>query len=339
MGEARERASSYVLTAIAVLASAAFVVVLWPFLEPVIFAAFIAILTKPAHDHLTNMLRRRGRLAALLVSVGALLVILIPLALLAVFGARELLDLAQSARQVILLGVEQERPLGRLLARLQIGAAEIQRLLVAGAERAAGAVTGLFATTGELALDAFLLFVATYYFLVDGRRLLREAIRLVPLDERYERELFKGFVDATHGIVYGNVVTALLQGVTGGLGFLIFGVGKPLLWGTAMAVASFVPVVGTALVWVPMSVWLVATSHPVRGLSLAAYGVLVIGSVDNVARPFLVRGRLRMHPLLAFLSVFGGLSVFGLPGLFLGPLVVAFFLAVLRIYSREFVPT
>jgi predicted PurR-regulated permease PerM len=135
-----------------------------------------------------------------------------------------------------------------------------------------------------------------------------------------------------------NFVTAIAQGAVGALSFVIVGLPSPVVWAALMALFSFVPMVGTGIVWVPAGVILLLTGRIVAGIFILAWGVFVIGTVDNLLRPLLAKGRIDLHPLLVFLTIFGGIVTFGVLGVILGPMIGSIFAAMVRIWKRDFVP-
>ena len=188
----------------------------------------------------------------------------------------------------------------------------------------------------ELVINLFLMTVAMYYFFLDGRRLFAEAIRLIPLDKRYLQAFSREFTDVAYAIVYGNTVTALVQGAVGLVGMLIVGVPHAGVWGAAMVMAALVPVVGTGLVWVPISIAAALSGRVGDGLFLVAWGASWWAPSTTVIRPKLCGSRMALHPLLVFLSMFGGVAVFGMMGMLVGPLIASLFMAMVRIYRRDF---
>lgn len=151
--------------------------------------------------------------------------------------------------------------------------------------------------------------------------------RAIPLDDDTKRHLLKKFTTVVRATVKGNIVVAATQGVLGGLIFWFLGLPSALLWGTVMALLSLLPAVGSALVWVPVAIYLLLSGAMFKGLLLIAFGALVIGTVDNLMRPILVGKDTRMPDYLVLVSTLGGLSVFGLSGFVVGPLVAALFVA------------
>ena len=159
---------------------------------------------------------------------------------------------------------------------------------------------------------------------------------LSPLSKDHEEGLFKKFREISNATLYGIFLTALVQGTLGGIGFVVAGIPNALFWGTAIAVFSLVPVFGTSIVWFPAGVLLLASQSWFGGIFLLAWGFGVVSTVDNLIRPYLIGGKAKMHQLLMFLAVFGGIFAFNLIGVIIGPLVLTLFFAFLHIYESEY---
>jgi predicted PurR-regulated permease PerM len=160
--------------------------------------------------------------------------------------------------------------------------------------------------------------------------------RVLPLDPRHTRALMLEFRDVGRSAFLGAIATAVVQGAFGGVGYAIVSVPQPVTWAVLTAFVSFVPIVGTALVYVPIAIWLLMNGHPVAAVFLIAWGLLVIMALtDYVIRPWLVGAKGHAHPLLTLVALVGGVEVLGLPGLIVAPILMSLFLAVLRIYERE----
>jgi predicted PurR-regulated permease PerM len=175
-----------------------------------------------------------------------------------------------------------------------------------------------------------------YYVLISGPAIARRIERIAPLEPRHTRALLVEAREVGRTAFLGTIVTAIIQGVLAGIGFALFGVPEPITWGMATALASLVPVVGTALVWAPLSGWLVVDGHPVRAVLLLAWGFVVVTSlVDYVIRPRIIGRGSHGHPLLTLIALLGGIEVFGLAGLVIAPIVMSVFVAAFRLYERE----
>jgi predicted PurR-regulated permease PerM len=198
-------------------------------------------------------------------------------------------------------------------------------------------VGGLLAATSHFALIVIFTTITSYYLLLEGPALARFLVRMVPLPREETRALMREFHEVAIGTLLGIGVIALVQGTLAGLGFWIFGLGKPLVWGALCAVASLVPAIGTGIVCVPAGIIFALTGHVVGGVGLLVYWAVIITSIpDYWLRPRLMKGHMRLHELLVLISVFGGIEAFGAIGILVGPMFVAMFVALLRIYERNY---
>ncbi|WP_224366451.1 AI-2E family transporter [Hyalangium versicolor] len=337
-----KRWSNFVFAGLFALAVVLFSRILLPFVMPVLLGGFLVVLFLPIQDFLCRRLKGRKGLSALLSTLTVFLLILVPLAGVGWLVGRELFQLATNLPAVLeRVDVRQElitnlpRGLSRYVRSESVGS-EMEKGLLSAATGSATVIKHAVGMGSEFVVNLFLMTVAMYYFFLDGRRLYAEAIRLVPLERRYIQHFSREFTDVGYAIVYGNTVTALVQGAVGLVGLLIAGVPHAVVWGAAMVIAALVPVVGTGLVWVPISLLLFLSGKTSDALFLAAWGSLVVGTVDNFIRPRLCGSRMALHPLIVFLSMFGGVAVFGMMGMLVGPLIAAFFMAMVRIYRRDF---
>ncbi len=182
----------------------------------------------------------------------------------------------------------------------------------------------------------FSLFFTLFYFLVDGERAVRFLKRVSPLPDNEDEELMKDFVSMSRAVIRGSLVVALVQGVLGGIGFAVAGLSSPAIWGAVMGVFSLIPFIGTGIIWFPAALWLLFSGDVWQGAFLLIFGASIISTVDNILRPRLVGRDTQIHPLMVFFSTIGGISLFGISGFLIGPIIVSFFLALVRIYGREF---
>ncbi|MFP2898757.1 AI-2E family transporter [Corallococcus sp. 4LFB] len=337
-----KRWSNFIFAGLFALALILFSRILLPFLMPVLLGAFLVVLFMPIQDSLDRRLQGRKSLAAGLSTLAVFLLILAPLALVGWMVAREVLQFVGQAQELldqVDLRHHFLNSLPRGVARyvhIDPESSETERLLMTAVSGGAGLLADVVGAGTELIVNMFLMTVAMYYFFLDGRRLVNEVARLLPLERRYFDAFSHEFTDVAYAIIYGNTVTALVQGAVGFVGLLIAGVPHAGVWGAAMVLVALVPVGGTALVWGPIGVILIAANRVSEGVFLLAWGTFLVGSIDNVIRPRLCGSRMALHPLLVFLSMFGGLAVFGMMGLLVGPLIASIFMAMVRIYRRDF---
>jgi predicted PurR-regulated permease PerM len=188
--------------------------------------------------------------------------------------------------------------------------------------------------TLEFVVNLFVMLYLLFFLLRDGKTLAAQAARALPLKPQHTRRLLDQFATVVRATVKGNVVMALVQGTLGGMAFWVLGISGPLLWGALMALLSLLPAVGAALVWGPVALYLLATGSIWSAVGLTAWGVLVIGLVDNVLRPILVGKETQLPDYLVLIATLGGLSAFGLNGFVIGPVIAALFIAAWDIFMQ-----
>lgn len=173
----------------------------------------------------------------------------------------------------------------------------------------------------SLVLNFFLFFFIIFYLLKDSKILLSHIKNHIIFKNK--NAVYEKFDRLTKALIYGTILIAVVQGVLGGIGFLIFGIKSPILWGVAMAIASFIPIVGTALIWVPAAIFKLIQGEIVSGVGLLIFGALIVGTIDNLLRPYFVSSKAKIHPVVVLLGVLGGLKLFGFTGIIVGPLFLA----------------
>ncbi len=184
-------------------------------------------------------------------------------------------------------------------------------------------------------LGFFVMFFVMFYMLKEGKELVEKMRMHIPLKERYRRHVSERFNSVVYATIYGIVTTAIVQGAVGALGLWIFGVSSPLLWGLVMTILAMIPFIGPAFVWLPASLFKLATGETFNGIGLILYGLLVVSTIDNVVRPRIIGSKGNVHPVLVLLGVLGGLEVFGLLGIIIGPLILAISTVFLSLYIDE----
>lgn len=180
------------------------------------------------------------------------------------------------------------------------------------------------------------MFFTLFYFFIDGKRIVEIIMQLSPLRDAHEKLLITQFVSMSRATLKGSLVIGLVQGAIGGAVFLLTGVASPMIWTVIMILLSLLPMVGAGLVWVPIGVVMLILGHTWEGITILAVGVLVISTIDNILRPKLVGRDTQMHPLLVFFATLGGIVLFGFIGFIVGPILMALFLSLWKIYGVEF---
>jgi predicted PurR-regulated permease PerM len=181
----------------------------------------------------------------------------------------------------------------------------------------------------------FLFMIFTIFFLfIDGPGFLTRVKDYMPFNEEQKNRLATQMKDMIVSTVYGGVIVAIIQGILGGVGFYVIGIEAPVLWGIAMSVMSFVPLLGTLSIWGPASIYLLLQGDYLHGIGLVLFGTFVISMVDNILKPLIIGGRTRMPTIVIFFSVLGGIKAFGIIGLIMGPLIMAVFVSVFEIFRH-----
>ena len=326
--------------------SIAFALILWPFFGAVFWAAVLALLFAPLYRWLARLMGGRRNLAAVTTLLLCLVVVILPLALLVAALVQEvgnLYEQLQSRRIDVAAFVEQAVRmlpgwLANLLDRVGLGdLASMQAKLATGAAQAGRFVATQVMNVGQNAFD-FLVGVGVmlyllFFFVRDGASLAARIERAIPLSHEHKGHLFGKFAAVVRATVKGNVLVAAVQGALGGLILWLLGLEAALLGGALMAVLSLLPAVGAALVWAPVALWLLVAGSVWKGVTLIAFGVFVIGLVDNVLRPILVGKDTQMPDYLVLVSTLGGIAIFGLNGFVIGPAIAALFIAAWDLFS------
>ena len=207
--------------------------------------------------------------------------------------------------------------------------------LVQGGQFVAAKALNIGQNTFDLILELIIVLYLLFFLVRDGDDLARRIRTAIPLHADQQRELFNRFTTVIRATVKGNVVVAIVQGALGGLIFWFLGVHAPVLWAVVMAFLSLLPAIGSALIWLPVAIYFLVTGATWQGLVLIAYGVLVIGLVDNLLRPFLVGKDTKMPDYIVLISTLGGMAIFGLNGFVIGPVIAAMFMAVWDIFASS----
>ena len=310
----------------------------------------VAFLLSPAQRALGRRLGGRFALTALLLTLVTTIVLIAPMPLLALAFASQAKDLFDRVQKVVAaLGIARpgdvlgipivSRAIGWAEALAPVDPEQIHGWLISGAQAllqglvglSGSFVVGALNTVVGLAVMLFLLF----FFLRDGDQMVASVVRLIPMATDRRAQLVEYVAAVTRAVVFGSLLTALVQGLLVGVGFALVGLPSPVVFGAVAAVASLVPFVGTALVWVPAAGVLFLQGRWVAALVLTAWSVAVVSTADNVVRPLFISGRAQISTLPVFLGLMGGISAFGPIGLVVGPVVVALTLALLRFAEEE----
>jgi predicted PurR-regulated permease PerM len=326
--------------------SVAFVAMIRAFLLTILLAALFAALSYPVYQWLLGRLRGRKALAAVATLVLLLALVIAPLLAVLGAGANEALRVTETIRPRLEQLVDQPGEFDRRLRALP-GYHHIEpyraQLLIRAGELLGGTSAFLFAAlsaatraTAVFIFHFLVLLYTMFFFLTGGPALLRTVLGYLPLTDADKQRMVAQFVSVTRATLKGTILIGMAQGMLGGLAFWAAGLDGAIFWGTVMTVLSIIPGIGSALVWIPATVVLIATGEVWRGIVLALFCGLVVGSVDNVLRPRLVGQDIKMHDLLIFFSTLGGLMLFGVMGFILGPILAALFVTAWEMFGTSF---
>jgi predicted PurR-regulated permease PerM len=329
------------------LTTLAFLGLVRNYLQPIFWAAVLTITFQPAHRWWTDRVGGRAALAAVLTMITIVVIVILPLFGIGAAVARE----ASALYDRIASGeLNLQRHLEAIQAWIPAGSAALERVgldpdtlrtrlsnAAVGASRAlASQAWSVGQNVLRFSIDFFLLLYLLFFFLRDGQQLLASIIRVLPFGDDRERRLFSKFAEVARATLRGTLVVGIVQGGLGGIVFWLLGIEGAILWGVVMTLLSFLPAVGAAVVWVPTAAVLFLTGAVAKGIFLVAFGTFIIGLADNVLRPILVGRDTQMPDYLVLLATLGGITLFGISGFVIGPVIAALFLTVWDMFGREF---
>jgi predicted PurR-regulated permease PerM len=312
-----------------------------PFLAALGWAAILTIFFYPMHHWL--MRRFKANRAALLSTLAVTFLLIVPAILVATLFVREAVSVSRGVQSSLIS--ENAPAVARAWAWIAKHVpgldpnANLLAMLQQGVQKQAGFLAERLGTIlrniAEFVFDLFVMIFAMFYFFRDANSIIRGVRSILPFDADHRDKMITQARDLISASVITSLIIAAIQGALGGLGFALVRLPTPIFWGVAMAFFSLVPVVGSSLIFVPAALWLGFTGHWGRAILLLAICAGVSTAVDNMVRPLLLGGRTELSALVIFISVVGGVSVFGMLGLVLGPILVATAASVLTVYMDE----
>ena len=321
---------------------------LWPFVSVIILAIVVSAIFTPVYKLLNR--RLNATLSSLLTCVLIFIVLFLPLSFLVGILANEAWELYLTAR-----GALQSKPIMELLEKsdifdkinhflarfkIEITGEQLNRAIAE-----VGRVVALFLyeqarsiTTNVLRfiVNFFFMLLIIFYLLIDSPRLISFITKISPLPEDQDQMLIQKFKDIATAILLGNGLGGLIQGSLGGIVFALFGLKSPFVWGVIMALLAFLPILGIGAIFVPAAILLFLQGRITAGIFFLVFYIILSGSIEYFFKPKLVGQRVRMHTLIVFLSIIGGLKLFGILGIIYGPLVVTAFLTLSEIYLASY---
>ncbi|MCE5333564.1 MAG: AI-2E family transporter [Desulfobacteraceae bacterium] len=324
--------------------------ILFPFLDTLILAIVCATLFQPLQVILERKLKGRKNLAALIIVLIITFVIALPVFFFASALVAQGLDTVNKVNDWIKTGglqnLVQDPRINDYLARLQerftfltLDKTEISNDILTVSKNIGqfllGKVASILSNMASLIAQFFVMVFIAFYLVRDGSEMVEQARHVSPLRSHQEDRIINGIRVVAKSVLLGTFLTAILQGIAGGVAVAILGF-PGLFWGTMTALSSLIPIVGTFLVWIPIALYLVLLGQTGSAVFLAIWSIVLPGIIDNIIRPSLMKGKSKMSPFYIFLAILGGVQYFGLRGILYGPLILSFAMIMLYIYSVEY---
>lgn len=330
----------------------------YPFLTVMLWSALIYIILDPLYERAIGLSRSKQerpwsrRLVAGIFSLLGVLLIVLPVAFLAINVAKQVSDLTSAALRFLdshpeYFDLSPQGLIGGFIYRVTDGSVNLSSIDLKGEimRVVAGSGGRIFSLSGAAVRNganmvislAFMIFTL-YFFFMDGRTLVRILVSAIPIDKSYTTLFMHTLKDTSKQLIVGYVFVSLYQAVAAFIIFRLFGVKGPLVLSILTAMAAFIPMLGASLIWLPVGVARLATGDIAGGIALLIVSGFFISTVDNFLRPMLLKQRLNVHPLLIFFAILGGIKLFGLNGLILGPLILILFFTALGLYDKSYRP-
>jgi predicted PurR-regulated permease PerM len=325
----------------------------YPFLTIILWSGLLYVVLVPLYDRIT---RRRGtkpmrpvpsHIWAGLLSVLGVLIIVVPLAFLAVKVTRQVGELTSATMRAIerhpeFLDLSPSGTLGGFVSRITNGdvdlssvdlRGDLSRVLAGSAQRIIGASGTILKGVATFAITLAFMVFTLYFFFVDGRQLVHVLVGAIPIEKEHTRLFIRTLRDTSKQLVLGYLLVALYQSAAAFVIFTLFHVKGPLVLALFTAITSFIPMVGASLVWAPVGIARIVAGDLSGGIAILVASAFFVSTMDNFLRPLFLRGRLNIHPLLIFFSILGGLTLFGFNGIILGPLILILFFTAVGVYD------
>lgn len=331
-----------------IMVTVAFVWTLWPFSGAILWGTVLAIVFRPLYRRILHATGQRANVAAFVSLTVILFIVVLPVVGLGAALVRQAvavyrrIETGEFEPGLFFSLIPETLPQWAVallnyfdLTDFAAVQERISAVLTEGGQVIAGQALAIGQNTVGLIVSFFVMLYLLFFLLRDGDALARAIRDAVPLYTAQQNALFRRFAIVIRATVKGSIVVAVVQGALGGLIFWVLGIEGPLLWGAVMMVLSLLPTVGAGLVWVPVSLYLLVTGAIWQGIVLIAFGALVISMVDNVLRPILVGGDTKIPDYIVLIATLGGITMFGVNGLVIGPIIAAMFLAAWDLFSEE----
>lgn len=330
--------SKHFLLGLIIIFFALAAVTLYNLFSPIILGVLLAGLAHPLYRDLLARTRGKQNLAAFIAMLAVSTVIVIPFIIILTLLVTEAFGLFANSETLALSepieAVSQALSFSFGIDIKNFVIKQIGPVLKNIVSSISSEIGSFLSNAAHLVLAFFVMLVTLFYMLRDGVKIGEFLIRFSPLKTRDELDLYSTFTRTAKAIFYGTFAAAAIQGILGGIGFLIFGLPSPVLWGSIMAFLALIPFLGPYIIFIPAAIYLAVSGGAWTTLLFLLYNVIIVSTVDNLVKPRVIGGQAGMHPLLILLSVLGGLQIFGFMGIIYGPLIFAIFIALVKLYAE-----
>jgi predicted PurR-regulated permease PerM len=321
--------------------------IIWPFISAIVIGAILVTVTFPLYKRVRARMRGSDTWAAIAMLLGITIILIVPAVILGLL-------LVQQANALIphLQSMESQKMMERLdlanrlhfvtrfVPSFDPSTLSAQKLILPVVQKIPGWVAAnggaVIGSVAGVVVGFFLVLLSAFFFYVEGEAILDELAILSPLPEQYDREFASKFKDVIDATFRGQVMTSLAQGIATGVGLAIGGVPAAMFWGAVATILSLLPMLGVAVVWVPAAIYLLLSGSTGHGIFLAIWGVLVVSTIDNIVRPWAMKGGAQLPAIPLLFAVLGGMQAFGFIGLVIGPLVFSLLMSIIDIYKQSF---
>jgi len=335
-----------ILVLMTITISALFFSMISQFLMAIFLAGLFSALARPFYRHLKIWFGGRRHLASATTMLLVIVVVLIPVMILIGIIVAQAIDVGQSATPWVKQFINQPDSLTAYLQHLPFYEQLVpyREIILEKAGQLVGSISKLIVNglssatlgTANFLFMSFVFLYTLYFFQMDGVKLIRKILYYLPLGSDDENLMLEKFTSVTRATLKGSLLIGILQGGLAGVAFAVAGIDNAVFWGSVMAVLSVIPSVGSALIWGPACAILIMQGSVGSGIGLLVFCGLVVGSLDNVLRPILVGKDTRMHELMIFFGTLGGIMMFGISGIFIGPLIASLFVTIWELYGVAF---
>jgi len=312
------------------------VLIIRPIIIPIIFAVLLTYIFYPCYIWVLSKIKNES-MSALAICIALLLIILIPIILIFKALINQAIELYLSMQNVSLTAIFQ-KILPTFLSQSEMSttlSGSLSSLLTQVLTSGIQTFTNFILNLPVNLLKLFVVIFVFFFGLRDGKKVLLYLRSLSPLSKDTEKQFFKQFKDVTYSVLVGQIIIGILQGIIAGIGYFIFGVPNALLLALLTSLVGVIPLIGPWLVWVPIDLYLFASGNTGAGIGLLIYGLVVISWLDTIIRPLIVSRRTKINSAIVIIGMIGGLFVFGVLGLIIGPLVLAYILLIVEIYRKS----